>query len=72
MDLPPLLPPPTLAIAEESFAADTFRNAVQLYEQWGILQHYTKDSLRIFYLSERWNADEVVVAVINFVQSFRQ
>lgn len=57
---------------EESFAADTFRNAVQLYEQWGILQHYTKDSLRIFYLSERWNADEVVVAVINFVQSFRQ
>lgn len=57
---------------EESFAADTFRNAVQLYEQWGILQHYTKDSLRIFYLSEQWNADEVVVAVINFVQSFRQ
>lgn len=57
---------------EESFAADTFRNAVQLYEQWGILQHYTKDSVRIFYLSEQWNADDCVMAVINFVQSFRQ
>lgn len=57
---------------EESFAAETFRNAVQLYEQWGIVQHYTKDGLRIFYLSHQWNVDEVVMAVINFVQSFKQ
>lgn len=57
---------------EESFAAETFRNAVQLYEQWGIVQHYTKDGLRIFYLSQEWNVDEVVMAVIKFVNSFRE
>lgn len=57
---------------EESFAADTLHNAVQLYEQWGIVEHHTQDGMRVLYLNERWNVDEAIDSVISFVGAFRQ
>uniref|UniRef100_A0A131XDD6 Putative mitochondrial glycerol-3-phosphate acyltransferase gpat n=1 Tax=Hyalomma excavatum TaxID=257692 RepID=A0A131XDD6_9ACAR len=55
---------------EESFAADTLHNAVQLYEQWGIVEHHTQDGMRVLYLKEQWNVDEAVDSVIAFVAAF--
>ncbi|XP_075532746.1 glycerol-3-phosphate acyltransferase mino isoform X2 [Dermacentor variabilis] len=57
---------------EESFAADTLHNAVQLYEQWGIMEHHTQDGVRVLYLNEQWNVDEAIDSVISFVGAFRQ
>uniref|UniRef100_V5IBF4 Putative mitochondrial glycerol-3-phosphate acyltransferase gpat n=2 Tax=Ixodes ricinus TaxID=34613 RepID=V5IBF4_IXORI len=57
---------------EESFAADTLRNAVKLYEQWGIVEHHRQDGMRILYLSERWNSDEAVDSVIGLVGAYRR
>ncbi|KAH7980765.1 hypothetical protein HPB49_019063 [Dermacentor silvarum] len=57
---------------EESFAADTLHNAVQLYEQWGIVEHHTQDGMRVLYLNEQWNVDEAIDSVISFVGAFRQ
>ncbi|CAN7938088.1 unnamed protein product, partial [Ixodes hexagonus] len=57
---------------EESFAADTLRNAVKLYERWGIVEHHTQDGMRILYLSEQWNSDEAVDSVISLVGAYRQ
>lgn len=57
---------------EESFAADTLHNAVQLYEQWGIVEHHTQDCIRVLYLNEQWNVDEAINSVISFVGQFRQ
>lgn len=57
---------------EESFAADTLRNAVQLYQHWGIVDHHSQDGMRILYLGEPWNVDEAIDSVITFVGAFRR
>uniref|UniRef100_A0A023G606 Putative mitochondrial glycerol-3-phosphate acyltransferase gpat n=1 Tax=Amblyomma triste TaxID=251400 RepID=A0A023G606_AMBTT len=57
---------------EESFAADTLRNAVQLYEHWGIVEHHSQDGMRVLYLGEPWNVDEAIDSVIRFVGAFRR
>lgn len=57
---------------EESFAADTLRNAVTLYEHWGIVEHHRQDGIRILYLSDQWNSDNAVDSVINMVGAYRR
>ncbi|CAN7983004.1 unnamed protein product [Ixodes hexagonus] len=57
---------------EESFAAETLRNAVKLYEQWGIVEHHRQDGMRILYLSEQWNSDKAVDSVISLVGAYRR
>uniref|UniRef100_A0A2R5LNG8 Putative mitochondrial glycerol-3-phosphate acyltransferase gpat n=1 Tax=Ornithodoros turicata TaxID=34597 RepID=A0A2R5LNG8_9ACAR len=56
---------------EESFAAETLRNAVKLFEQWKIIEHYRQDCVRILYLGERWNSDDAIDSVITLVGDFK-
>ncbi|GFQ74730.1 glycerol-3-phosphate acyltransferase 1, mitochondrial [Trichonephila clavata] len=57
---------------EESFSADTFRNALRLFELWQIVEHYVQDGIKIVYLSDSWNCKERINDVIARVEEFRK
>ncbi|PRD22254.1 UNVERIFIED_CONTAM: hypothetical protein NCL1_49567 [Trichonephila clavipes] len=57
---------------EESFSADTFRNALRLFELWQIVEHYVQDGIKVVYLSDSWNSKERINDVIARIEEFRK
>lgn len=57
---------------EESFALETLRNALELFEQWKITEHYTYSSIKIIYLHEDFNFEESIAEVISRIEQFRK
>ncbi|GFT51645.1 uncharacterized protein NPIL_68741 [Nephila pilipes] len=56
---------------EESFSADTFKNALRLFEHWQIVEHYIQDGIKIVYLNDCWNCKERINDVIARIEEFR-
>ncbi|CAL4126088.1 unnamed protein product, partial [Meganyctiphanes norvegica] len=55
----------------ESICADPIRNCVKLFEENGVLESYTHDSVRVLYLSHAYNSEEQLSAVIRQFTPFR-
>ncbi|XP_054719489.1 glycerol-3-phosphate acyltransferase 1, mitochondrial-like [Uloborus diversus] len=57
---------------EESFSADTFKNALKLFEQWHVLESFVQDGLKVIYLEESYNCCERINDIIARIEDFRK
>ncbi|CAH1099944.1 unnamed protein product [Psylliodes chrysocephalus] len=55
----------------ESVSVDTIKNALKLYQHWGIIECHSEKKLRLYYLKESQDGSEFVKALYHRVQKFR-
>uniref|UniRef100_A0A6P7G532 Glycerol-3-phosphate acyltransferase 1, mitochondrial isoform X1 n=1 Tax=Diabrotica virgifera virgifera TaxID=50390 RepID=A0A6P7G532_DIAVI len=55
----------------ESVSVDTIKNALKLYQHWGILECHSEKKMRLYYLQESQDDSECISALYQRVQKFR-
>nr|CAH7741116.1 unnamed protein product [Callosobruchus chinensis] len=57
---------------DESVSVDPVKNALRLFQKWGILECHSEKKLRLYYLVESQDDSEAVKAMYQRVNKFRQ
>nr|CAI5833349.1 unnamed protein product [Callosobruchus analis] len=57
---------------DESVSVDPVKNALRLFQKWGILECHSEKKLRLYYLVESQDDSEAVKAIYQRVNKFRQ
>ncbi|KAG8186205.1 hypothetical protein JTE90_008735 [Oedothorax gibbosus] len=57
---------------EESFSADTFKNAIRLFQHWHIVEFYLQDNINILYLNDSYNCKEKINDIVAKIESYRK
>lgn len=58
--------------SEESVSVDSIKNALKLYQKWGILECHTENKLRLYYLKDSEDNSESVNSLYSRISKFRE
>lgn len=55
----------------ESVSTDTIKNALKLFERWGVVECHTQDRVKVYYLSSDFDNQDSLVNVLSHIGQFK-
>lgn len=56
---------------EESLSVDPIKNSLKLFERWGVLECYTQDRIKLYYLKDAFDSEVSVEKVCEKFNKFK-